>query len=69
MVIKAYITTVLATRYGSPDLLAQCIFQGKTRACEPTHAFSSILTSHTESHWSSNATLVDFVEFIDKTYR
>ena len=65
---KAYITTVLATRYGSPDLLAQCIFQGKTRACEPTHAFSTILTSHTESHWSSNATLVDFVEFIDKTW-
>ena len=68
MANKAYITTVLATRYGSPDLLAQCIFQEKKRACEPTHAFSSILTSHTDSHWSSSATLVDFVEFIDKTW-
>ena len=65
---KTYITTVLATQYGSPDLLAQCIFQEKTRACEPTNAHSSILTAHTKSHWSSNATLVDFVEFIDKTW-
>ena len=65
---KAYITTVLATRNGSPDLLAQCIFQVKTRACEPTNAYSSILTSHTKSHFSSTATLVDFVEFIDQTW-
>ena len=42
IVKKAYMTTVLATRYGSPDLLAQYIFQEKTRACEPTHAYSSI---------------------------
>ena len=58
---------MLAKRHGSPDLLAHCIFQDKTRACEPTDVHSSILASHTESHWSSSATLLDVVEFIDKT--
>ena len=42
-------------------------FRG-TRACEPTNVYSSILTSHTESHWSSNARLLDFVEVVDKTW-
>ena len=63
---KPRITSVLATRPGHPGLLAQCIFDGKTMAVEPPNVHDCITTAHSESHWSTTATLVSFVDFIDQ---
>ena len=63
-----------ASRQCSQRVMARAVYwlnascREKTRACGPTNVYWSILTKHTESHWSSNATLFDFVEFMDKTW-
>ena len=65
---KRQITVLLCMPYVFGPLRAQLIFEGKTDACLPSSGadLPGLSCTHTESHWSSQDTLVDAAILIDQ---